>query len=206
MPARRGVSVAIAAASLATLMLGGCSGSSSSPSSPSSSSASTTTPPTPAASSAPIALSITGLPARRRLAPGGRALTFTVSLQNPGSRAYRDITPVISMGHCACTNTPLSLAPEGTLREREPGTGIWRRVTYNREGSGTRFLRVVQQPGFTLKPAARASFTFRVVFSARQKPRFEAGASAIDITLVQLPAHTPIGAVPAAIVRIQVSR
>jgi hypothetical protein len=110
------------------------------------------------------------------------------------------------MGHCACTNTPLALAPEGTLRERDPATGIWRRVPYNREGSGTNFLSVVQQPGFTLKPGARASFTFRVALSARQKPRFQAGASAIDITVVQLPAHTSIGAAPGASVRIQVSR
>jgi hypothetical protein len=197
MPVRRGVSAAVAASSLVALMLGGCSGSSSSSSS--------TTSPTPAAAPGPI-VSITGLPPWRQLAPGGRALTFTVSVRNTGSHAYQDITLVISMGHCACTNTKLALAPEGTLRERDPATGIWRRVPYNREGSGTKFLRVVQQPGFTLKPKARASFPFRVAFSARQEPRFQAGASAINITVVQLPAHTSIGAVPGASVRIQVSR
>jgi hypothetical protein len=137
--------------------------------------------------------------------PGGRALTFTVGLRDTSSRAYHDITLVVSIGHCACTNTPLSLAPAGTLLERDPVTGIWHRVSYSREGSGTEFLRAVQQPGFTLQPGTRASFTFRVAFKARQRPRLQAGTSAIDISVVQLPAHTAIGTVPAASARIQVS-
>jgi len=184
---------------MAALMLAGCSGSV-----PSSSTA-MTKPPASAAPPAPIALSIIGLPARRYLVPGGRPLTFTVALRNTSRRAYRDITLVVSMGHCACTDTPLSLAPAGTVLERGPVRG-WHPVSYSREGSGTNFLRVVQQPGFTLRPGTRASFTFRVAFKARQHPRLRAGASAIDISLVQLPAHAPIGTVPAASVRIQVTR
>jgi len=68
------------------------------------------------------------------------------------------------------------------------------------------FLRAVQQRGFTLQPGARASFTFRVAFKARQRPRLQPGTTAIDISVVQLPSHTPIGPVPEASVRIQVPR
>jgi len=44
--------------------------------------------------------------------PGGRPLAFTVSLRNASGRAQRDVTMVVSMGHCARTNTPLSLAQQ----------------------------------------------------------------------------------------------
>lgn len=200
MSARRGAGATVATSILITLMLAGCSGSAPS------SSGHITAPQTLAVAPAPIALSITRLPARRQLAPGGRALTFTVGLRNTSRRAYHDISLVISMGHCACTDTPLSLAPAGTLRERDPAGGMWHSVSYAREGGGTDFLRVVQQPGFTLRPDSRADFTYRVAFKARQPNGLQAGASAIDISLVQLPAHTAIGKVPAASVRIQVSR
>jgi hypothetical protein len=200
MAAHRSASATIVGSILAALTLAGCSRPALSPSAP------ITTAPQPAARPAPIALSITRLPARRQLFPGGRALTFTVGLRNTSARAYRDITLVVSLGHCACTNTPLSLAPAGTLLERDPAGGMWHSVSYAREGRGTDFLRAAQQPGFSLRPGAAASFMFRLAFRAHQPPRFQAGASAIDISLVQLPARTAIGTAPAASIRIQVSR
>ena len=154
---------------------------------------------------APVAVVISGLPGRPALAPGGPALTFMVTLRNQGSSAYHDVTPVVSMGHCACTGAPIALAPEGTLQERDPATGSWRTVRYNPEGGGTDFLLVVQQPGISLPPGGSASFTFRVAFTRQQRETLKAGTTAIDVTVVQLPGHTPVGApVPSASVPVAV--
>ena len=58
---------------------------------------------------------------------------------------------------------------------------------------------IVQQPALTLRPGATASFTFRMGFSATQGPTFRSGGqTAIDVTVVQLPARTWIGNRPAA--------
>ena len=142
----------------------------------------------------PVAVVISGLPGQPALTPGGPALTFTVTLRNQRSTGYHDVTPVVSMGHCGCTGTPIALAPEGTLQERDQATGHWRTVRYNPEGGGTDFLLVVQQPGISLPAGGSASFTFRVAFTRHQQETLKAGTTAIDVSVVQLPGHTPIGA------------
>ncbi|MGE5135795.1 MAG: hypothetical protein ACM32E_23155 [Gemmatimonadota bacterium] len=153
----------------------------------------------------PVAVVISGLPGQPALTPGGPALTFMVTLQNHSGTAYHDVTPVVSMGHCTCTGTPIALAPEGTLAERDPATGNWRRVRYNPEGGGTDFLLVVQQPGISLPAGGSASFTFRVSFTRQQRETLKPGTTAIDVTVVQLPGHTPVGApVPSATVPVAV--
>ena len=154
---------------------------------------------------APVAVVVSGLPGQPALTPGGPALTFMVTLQNHRGAAYHDVTPVVSMGHCACTGTPIALAPAGTLAERDPATGKWRTVRYNPEGGGTDFLLVVQQPGISLPAGGSASFTFRVSFTRQQQAKLKAGTTAIDVTAVQLPGHTPIGGpVPGATVPVMV--
>ncbi len=162
--------------------------------------------PVPAVTSwgGPVTVIIAGLPTRPVLAPGGAPLTFTVTLQNPGTRVFRGITPVVSMGHCACTGGPVALAPQGSLQQQDPATGRWHSVRYNPEGGGTDFLLVVQQPGITLAARSSVSFTFRVRFSRHQQRPLRGGATAIDVSVVQLPAHAPLGTVPTVSIPVQV--
>ncbi len=64
---------------------------------------------------------------------------------------------------------------------------------------------IVQQPAFTLSPGETASFTFRVGFSASAYQGtmwLPVGQTAIDVTVIQLPARTWIGNRPAAAVPI----
>lgn len=152
----------------------------------------------------PVTAIISGLPAHPSLAPGGAPLTFTVTLRNPGGQAFRDITPVVSLGHCACTGPPIEMAPAGTLQERDPASGTWRTVMYNPEGGGTDFLLVVQQPAIALPAGGSAAFTFRVAFSQHQRAKLRPGSTAINVAVVRLPAHSPIGQVPAVSVPVQV--
>lgn len=152
-----------------------------------------------------VAVTISGIPAQAVMSPGGPPLTFTVTLRNEGASAYRDVTPVVSMGHCGCTGPPVAMAPAGTLLERDPATGNWRSVSYNAEGGGTDFLLTIQQPGITLAAGATAGFTFRVAFSSHQPGKLHPGSTAIDVSVVQLPQHNPLGQqVPTASVPIQV--
>jgi hypothetical protein len=174
------------------------------PGGPISPAAAVTAPGTAAAGARPVQVVISGLPGKPTLTPGGPALTFTVTLHNVSGSAYRDITPVVSMGHCACTGGPIAMAPQGTLQERDPVTGSWHAVRYDPEGGGTDFLLVVQQPGISLPAGGSASFLFRVAFTRRQQRPLQAGTTAIDVSVVRLPAHTPAGQVPAGSVPVTV--
>jgi hypothetical protein len=144
-------------------------------------------------------------PAIRRW-PWAAPLQFTVTVRNATARPYRDITPLVSIGHCTCSNSPAAPAPDGTLAELGPVTGTWRPVFYEPEGTGMDYIlaNVVQQPAFTLDAGAAASFTFRMAFSARQGLTLHAGQTAIDVTVLRLPARTWIGNRPAASVPVTV--
>jgi hypothetical protein len=66
-------------------------------------------------------------------------------------------------------------------------------------GSGTDYLNVTQQPGFSLPPGATAIFTFRVALDPPQSGfTFRNGQTAIDVTVETLPSRTVIGLDPAA--------
>jgi hypothetical protein len=97
-------------------------------------------------------------------------------------------------------------APAGTLAELDPATGSWRPVFYDTEGTDMDYIlgNIVQQPTLTLEPGATASLTFRMGFRATQEPGLRSGQTAIDVTVVQLPARTWIGNRPAASVPVTV--
>jgi hypothetical protein len=151
-----------------------------------------------------IKVTVVGLSSHPGLAPGGQPLAFEVSLRNTGGSAYAHITAVISMGHCNCSHTPAEMAPAGTLQEWNPETGAWRTVSYDREGTGMDFIDQIQQPGFTLGAGTTLNMQFRIAFTVRQPVRLHRGTTAIDITVVQLPSHHPIGSGPAVSVPISV--
>ncbi len=191
----------------AVVTLAGCSASA--PSSPATSAPATSAPATssapalttpapgsPAATRTPsgyLTVTIGGLPRHPMLAFGGAALRFTVTLRNGTDLPYRDITPLVSIGHSTANTGPVARAPAGTLAELDPATGTWRPVVYDTEGTGMDYIlaNIVQQPAFTLGPGQSASFTFKVAFSAHQGPMWlPAGQTPIDVTVIRLPART----------------
>ncbi len=162
----------------------------------------TTSPRGPAAT-APGYLTVTigGLPSHPTLAFGGEPLQFTVTLRNATDHPYRDITPLVSIGHSTANTSPVEIGPQGTLAELDPATGIWRPVFYDQEGTGMDYImaNIVQQPALTLNPGASVTFTFKIAFSAGQGPLWRpSGQTPIDVTVIQLPGRTWIGNRPAA--------
>jgi hypothetical protein len=139
-----------------------------------------------------LTVSITGLPSRLALAPGGPALVFTVNIRNGTRRTYSDITPVVALEHCTCVSTAAQPAPNGTLQEYSLVTGKWRTVSYDRVGTGMDYLNVVEQAPLTLHPGATLSFTFRVrlVAATRQPLAVHAGRTGLLVTVVR---HSPFG-------------
>lgn len=162
---------------------------------------STLAPSTAAPSSAPgtgrLTVTVSGLPANPVLVFGGQPAKFTVTLRNGSGSTYRDITPLVSIGHCTCSTSGAELAPAGTLAELDSSTGNWRTVFYDREGTGMDWLlgNIVQQSPFTLAPGAMASFTFKLAFAplADQSPAEHAGQTSIDVTIVGVPSRKVIG-------------
>lgn len=143
-----------------------------------------------------LTVSITGLPSRPALAPGGSALVFTVNIRNETSRTYSDITPVVAVEHCTCVSTTAQPAPAGTLQEYSLAAGKWRTVSYDRVGSGMSYLNVIEQAPLTLHPGATLSFTFRVRLrvAAHQPAVVHAGQTGLLVTVVR---HSPGGSVAA---------
>ena len=164
----------------------------------------------PSASTGVLTAAISGLPAAPVLTFGGQSAKFTVTLRNGSGSTYRDITPLVSIGHCSCNTSPASPAPAGTLQELNPSTGNWRPVSYVTEGTGMDYLlaSTVQQPPITLAPGATASFTFRVALDplADQSPTERAGQTSVDITLVRMPSRALLGPSPTASLPITVTK
>jgi len=166
--------------------------------SPSPAVSSTPAPVTGASGTGRLTVAISSVAADPALIFGGQPLTFTVTLQNGSGSTYRDISPLVSIGHCSCSTSGAELAPRGTLAELDSSTGNWHPVAYVTEGTGTDFLQVSrpQQPPFTLAPGATASFTFKLAFAplADQSPTERAGRTSVDVNIVTVPSHKQIGA------------
>jgi len=60
-----------------------------------------------------LTVTISGLPSHPALAVGRAPLHFTVTVRNATARTYRDITPLVSVGHCTGNNSPAAPPPDG---------------------------------------------------------------------------------------------
>ncbi|MGR6968297.1 hypothetical protein ACU639_01585 [Streptomyces cynarae] len=129
-------------------------------------------------------MTISGLPSDAVLAPGGKALPFTVTIANPSPTTYADTSLVVSTGHCSCVDTPTGEAPQGTLQEWRPATGTWDNVRYVTEGTGMDFISRPQQTALSLGPHTSSSFTFRVRLNATQSTPVHEGQLMLDATLL----------------------
>lgn len=134
-----------------------------------------------------LTVTVTGLPAKPVLTPGGPALQFTVDIKNGTHRTFREVTPVVAMEHCTCINTAAQPAPKGVLQEYALATGKWQTVSYDTMGIGLDYLNVVEQPPLTLNPGATLSFTFRVRLrtAAHQPITVHAGETGLLVTVVR---------------------
>jgi hypothetical protein len=204
------------------LAMTACASASPSGASPAASTKQPTAPSSAVATSASPSAAVTGASGTGRLTAaissvaadpalifGGQPLTFTVRLQNGSGSTYRDISPLVSIGHCSCSTSGAELAPRGTLAELDSSTGTWHPVAYVTEGTGTDFLQgTPQQPPLTVAPGATASFTFKLALAplADQSPTERAGQTSVDVTIVTVPSHKQIGTSPAATLPVTVTK
>lgn len=164
----------------------------------------TPTSPAPSAPATPVAqppgpltAKITILDTETGLVPGGSAVRFMVTVTNASSQTYSNVLPLVSLGHCACTSN--TLFPAGTLQERESTSDVWQTIPYDVEGFGTDYLDVTEPGGIQMiSPGATASFEYRVALNPATSAQVTRGMAAIDVTLIALPGHAPIGHSPAA--------
>jgi len=155
----------------------------------------------PSASVAPASGSLTAkvtiLDTMTGLVPGGSPVRFVVTVTNNSTQTYGNILPLVSLSHCNCT--PNTLFPAGTLQERESTSNVWQTIPYDVEGFGTDYLNVTEPGGIQMiSPGATATFEYRVALKPATSAQVTRGMGAFDVTLVQLPGHTPIGISPAA--------
>lgn len=170
---------------------------------PATPSAASTPPATPVpaspAAQPPGALTakVTILGAGSGLVPGGPAVRFRVTVTNRSAQTYSNVLPLVSLGHCTCTAS--TLFPAGSLQERESTTSIWQTIPYDVEGFGGDYLKVTDPGGIQeISPGGVASFEYRVALKPATSAQVTTGQGALDVTLVALPGHTPIGHAPAA--------
>jgi hypothetical protein len=224
--ARTAVPAALAAAALAALT--GCSSLGLSPSAhtasppPSASPAvaqstpAVTPTPAPTAASTPVATPtpvttsqgaltarVTFIGTRTGLVPDGKPVRFMVTVTNSSSQTYGNLLPLVSLGHCTCTAN--SLFPAGTMQERESTSNVWQTIQYDVEGFGNDYLNASEPGGIQeLPPGGVATFEYRVALSQATSSQVTHGTGSLDVTLLPLPSHTPIGSSPAASLPIDV--
>jgi hypothetical protein len=155
------------------------------------------TPPPPPPFQSGLTTKITILGTSTGLVPGGSRVRFMVTVTNSSTHPYGNILPLVSLGHCSCTAN--SLFPAGTLQERESTSNVWQTIQYDVEGFGNDYLNVTEPGGIQeLPPGAVASFEYRVALSPATSAQVTRGMGSLDVTLLPLPSHTPIGSSPAA--------
>jgi hypothetical protein len=146
---------------------------------------------------------ITILGTRTGLVPGGKPVRFLVTVTNASTHPYGNILPLVSLGHCTCTAN--SLFPAGTMQQRESTTNVWQTIPYDVEGFGTDYLNVTEPGGIQgLSPGGVATFEYRVALSPATSAQVTRGTGRLDVTLLPLPSHPPIGSSPAASLPIDV--
>jgi hypothetical protein len=129
--------------------------------------------------------------------PGGQPVRLRVTVTNHSRQTYSSILPLVSLGHCSCTAS--SLFPKGTLQERESTSDVWQAIPYDVEGFGTDYLNVTEPGGIQMiSPGGTATFEYRVALSPATSAQVTRGAGAIDVTLIRLPGHSPVGRAPSA--------
>ena len=166
-------------------------------STPAVSSPAAATPTAPASQPGALTASVTILDPATGLVPGGQPVRFIVTVTNHSRQAYSNILPLVSLGHCSCTAS--SLFPKGTLQERESTSNVWQPIPYDVEGFGTNYLNVTEPGGIQMiSPGGTATFEYRVALSPATSAQVTRGAGAIDVTLIRLPGHAPVGRAPSA--------
>ena len=130
---------------------------------------------------------IGGLPADATLTPGGDWLQFTVTITNGTGSTAAQIAPVLSLGHCTCSDPNVGQAPAGQMQVLDPATGTWHDIQFDAEGSGADFQYVAQVPAADLAAGASRSVTYRIRIDAHQSAPIHNGTGTIDVTIVRNP-------------------
>jgi hypothetical protein len=164
----------------------------------SSAASSAAAPPTPAGQpQGALTAKVTIIDGASGLVPGGPAVRFRVTVTNGSSQTYSNVLPLVSLGHCSCTAN--TLFPAGSLQERASTTNVWLPIPYDVEGFGTDYLKVTEPGGIQMiSPGGVASFEYRVALRPATSAQVTHGTGGLDVTLIALPGHTPIGQSPAA--------
>jgi hypothetical protein len=155
-------------------------------------SANPVTSPSGAPTSTPPKLfaTITGLPQNATLATGGGWLQFTGTITNGTGSTAAEIAPVLSLGHCTCSDPDLGMAPLAQMQALDPATGAWHDIPFDREGGGMDYIGAVQVPATDLAPGATRSVTYRIQINARQPYPIHNGAGSIDVSIVTHPGQS----------------
>src|SRR5262249_22982138 len=128
-----------------------------------------------------------GLPPNATLAVGGDWLQLTATITNGTSSTATQIAPVLSLGHCTCSDPDVGLPPVGQMQTLDPATGAWRDITFDPEGSGADYRDVAQVAATNLAPGATWSVTYRIRINAQQPRPIHAGNGLIDVSVVTHP-------------------
>ena len=163
---------------------------------PASTAPASTAPATPAAQpGGALTATVTILGGGSGLVPGGPAVRFRVTVTNKSAQTYSNLLPLVSLGHCTCTAN--TLFPAGTLQERESTSNVWQTIPYDVEGFGTDYLKADEPGGIQLiSPGGVATFEYRVALKPATSAQVTRGQATLDVTLITLPGHTPVGQTP----------
>jgi hypothetical protein len=124
---------------------------------------------------------------------GGSQIEFAVDVINNSDDTLRNIAPIVSLGHCTCSNAPVPMMPLGTLQREDRSNGTWKTLFYDTEGGGMDYLlssSAVPVPAFDLAAGQSAIFTFHLRLDPASANKLSApyhlsnGTASIDVSLV----------------------
>ncbi len=151
-----------------------------------------------------ISVRISGLPSKVTLRYPMAWLTFSVTISNTSSFAFKALDPLLVYGQCTCSPANYHIAPSTTLDLWDAATGTWRSLQPSEMNSQGVYKYGAQTGSIDLVPKATVTYKYRFMLSRTtgRKTGLVDGTGSLNMYVLQLPKHTrvSVGLAPEATV------
>lgn len=136
---------------------------------------------------------IAGLPAGLTLTYPMTPVTFTVTVKNTSTFAFKQLEPLVVLGQCTCDPTDYNLPPHTILDYWDTTTNAWKSVPAAEMGPKGSYSYSQEIGLINLDPKATLSFRFRMSLAKTTRQLgLTNGTGSLDFFLLQSPSHSRI--------------
>jgi hypothetical protein len=136
-----------------------------------------------------ITAQITNIPSTATLVyPVTSQVTFTVTLTNTSTFAFRNIQPLVVMGQCTCNPTHYNISPRLQMQYWDTSTKLWTGMAAGDMSTGDTYSYALQTGPINLGAHATISYNYRMSLqNTRREPGLVNGTGSLTVYILQMP-------------------